>query len=258
MQDHYNKYGLSDLVFSVIAICDRDDLIPVNGIIWIEQAFIYVYAHIKHNKTRPYFNVDPHAGSRINHVDSEETKKKRSNSMLGLKNALGNELSAETREKIRIAQIELNKSDAVRENKRQKMKGKFLGRETSKETREKQSKAHKNISEETRRKMSDSKKGSVPWNKGKTGIYSEETIRQISEGHKGKPSWNKGKKTGRVPSSAFKKGMIPWNKGLTKDANESLMAVGESMRGNKNGEKRKTQNKAEEFDREELLKELES
>jgi len=34
---------------------------------------------------------------------------------------------------------------------------------------------------ETRRKMSESKKGTTPWNKGKTGIYSENTKKKISE-----------------------------------------------------------------------------
>jgi group I intron endonuclease len=50
------------------------------------------------------------------------------------------------------------------------------------------------ISEETRRKINDTlkgkgikppvKKGRIPWNKGKTGVYSEETRKKISEGLK--------------------------------------------------------------------------
>jgi hypothetical protein len=35
-------------------------------------------------------------------------------------------------------------------------------------------------SEESRKKMSESKKGSIPWNKGKTGIYTETTLTKIS------------------------------------------------------------------------------
>ncbi len=95
-------------------------------------------------------------------------------------------------------------------------------------------------------------KGNIPWNKGKTGIYSEETRKKLSGAHKGqipwctgkklseehkknlslshkgKPSWNKGKKTDK-PSwmkgkhhtqEAIEKnrlahlGKPPWNKGL--------------------------------------------
>jgi len=33
----------------------------------------------------------------------------------------------------------------------------------------------------------------VPWNKGKTGIYSDDTLQQMSENRKGYPPWNKGK-----------------------------------------------------------------
>ena len=46
--------------------------------------------------------------------------------------------------------------------------------------------------EESRKKMSESHKGKPTWNKGKTNCYSEETKKKMSEGHKGKPTWNKG------------------------------------------------------------------
>lgn len=42
------------------------------------------------------------------------------------------------------------------------------------------------ISEETRRKLSNSHKGRDVWNKGKHGIYSKETIKRMSESSKGK------------------------------------------------------------------------
>lgn len=38
--------------------------------------------------------------------------------------------------------------------------------------------------ESTRQKMSDSKKGTIPWNKGKTGVYSDETKKKISEANR--------------------------------------------------------------------------
>jgi len=54
------------------------------------------------------------------------------------------------------------------------------------------------MSEETKRKMSEARKGNS-WNKGKPGpnrgkTFSEEHKRKLSEAKKGKPTWNKGKK----------------------------------------------------------------
>ena len=54
------------------------------------------------------------------------------------------------------------------------------------------------FSEETRRKMSEAKKGNVPWNKGKH--HSEETKRKLSEANKGKHN---------SPETEFKKGHKP-------------------------------------------------
>jgi len=84
------------------------------------------------------------------------------------------------------------------------------------------------LSEETKRKISESKKGATPWNKGlamtdevreklslakkgckawNKGIPCSETHkRKISAGRKGKPAWNKGLKTGITPLNAFKSG----------------------------------------------------
>lgn len=41
-------------------------------------------------------------------------------------------------------------------------------------------------SAETREQMSKARKGNIPWNKGKTGIYSDETIEKIRKGAKGR------------------------------------------------------------------------
>jgi group I intron endonuclease len=79
---------------------------------------------------------------------------------------------------------------------------------------------NKILPKETIKKISESKKGGIPWNKGKTGIYTEETIKKISESKKGGIPWNKGK-TGIYTEetikkiSESKKGKIPWNKGKT-------------------------------------------
>ena len=49
-------------------------------------------------------------------------------------------------------------------------------------------------SEETKKKMSESRKGNIPWNKGKTGIYSEDTIEKIRKGAKGRTASDETKK----------------------------------------------------------------
>ena len=48
--------------------------------------------------------------------------------------------------------------------------------------------AKRHISEETRKKMSEARKGKEPWNKGKK--LSKEYKKKLSEAHKGKPTWS--------------------------------------------------------------------
>ena len=50
---------------------------------------------------------------------------------------------------------------------------------------------------------------------------------------KGQIPWNKGLKVGIITKGAFKKGHIPWNNGLSKQSNESLRKISESMKGRK-------------------------
>lgn len=77
-----------------------------------------------------------------------------------------------------------------------------IGRKVSKEAKEKNRLAHlgkvhtneakiqmskskmgKKLSEETRKKMSQAKTGQVPWNKGRTGVYSEESLSKMTGWH---------------------------------------------------------------------------
>lgn len=61
LQHHYDKYGDKDLVFSVVKACSEDELTPINGVIEIEQSFMYLYR--EEGKSIPYFNICPTAGS---------------------------------------------------------------------------------------------------------------------------------------------------------------------------------------------------
>ena len=69
LQRHYNKYGESDLSFTILLGCRKEDLLKV------EQYFIDSY--------NPYFNICRQAGSQFGIKRSEKTKKKLRISHLG-------------------------------------------------------------------------------------------------------------------------------------------------------------------------------
>ena len=109
LQNHYNKYGNGDLIFSILLSCEKEDLLK------IEQYFIDSY--------NPWFNICKHAG-----------------------NTLGRRLSKETREKLSISHLGLGHSLEVRRRIQKSHKGLntwMKGRKSSKETKEKISKALK-------------------------------------------------------------------------------------------------------------------
>src|ERR1035437_7496791 len=54
LQNHYNKYGKNDLIFSVILSCEKSDLLST------EQFFLDSY--------KPYFNICTKAGSGAGHT----------------------------------------------------------------------------------------------------------------------------------------------------------------------------------------------
>ena len=84
------------------------------------------------------------------------------------------------------------------------------------EHRLKQSLAQKGrkVSDEARQKQSETRKRLfaegvlIPWNKGKTGVYSSETLQKISEARKGKPTHSL---KHRQEMSQRLKGHPPWN-----------------------------------------------
>jgi group I intron endonuclease len=83
LQHHVNKYGLSDLKFSVVIICDKNELKPINNIVRPEQFFIWAYD--------PWFNISPIAGSSLGIKRSEQFIEK----------MRGRKVSEETRQKMR-------------------------------------------------------------------------------------------------------------------------------------------------------------
>lgn len=115
LQNHFNKYGIEDLMFSIIEECDRNDLIKK------EQYYI--------DSLKPYFNVCQIVNSRLNLKHSESTKKKISQSHIGIKP------NEDTRLKLSIAQRGNKKSlgHKCSELSKQKTKEKNTGRKWSNE-----------------------------------------------------------------------------------------------------------------------------
>lgn len=155
LQAHYNKYGKDDLIFSVIAICNKGDLMPTDGVIWLEQLFINAY--------KPWFNIAKIAGSNIGIKRSKETIKK----------LTGRVVSEESRQKNREAHLALNSTpwnkgltkdtnDVIKEMGRKisiankGKKSKQRGVKRSAETCDKLSKSHFGLkdTEETKKRKS--------------------------------------------------------------------------------------------------------
>ena len=69
-------------------------------------------------------------------------------------------------------------------------------------------------SEETKLKISESLKGNIPWNRGKTNIYSEKVLLNMSEVKKGKKASEESKeKVSKTLKEKYKNGeMIPYNR----------------------------------------------
>jgi len=106
------------------------------------------------------------------------------------------------------------------------------------ETQDKSGKNHpmfgKTHTEETRKKMSLSRIGQNPWNKGKTGVYSDETKQKMGDKNIGN-LYNLGKnlsEESRNKMSLIRKGNIPWNKGRTGVySDETKSKMSESSKG---------------------------
>jgi group I intron endonuclease len=94
LQGHYDEYGENDIVFSILAVCDKSDLIPENNVIWLEQCFILAY--------RPSFNICKVAGSSIGQCHSKKWRVDHSNKMKGKGNPMfGKHFSDESKQKMR-------------------------------------------------------------------------------------------------------------------------------------------------------------
>jgi len=95
------------------------------------------------------------------------------------------------------------------------------------------------MSKEFCKKVSESHKGQIPWNKGKTGINTKKQSKDKSE--RMKILW-KNKEYRKKVSNAHK-GQIGWSKGLTKETDERIKKHSERMKKNNPMFKKETQEK---------------
>lgn len=159
LQNHYNKYGKDDLVFDLLYICQREELIMA------EQFFIDAY--------KPYFNICKIAGS-----------------------SAGIKMSKESIEKNRAARIG-KKLGPASEERKQKQREWNTGRKMTDEDKKKMSEARKGkapwnkgtkglYSEEYKQKLRDARK---------SFNHSPESKQKISQSNIGRVGWNKGIET---------------------------------------------------------------
>lgn len=192
LQNHVNKYGIDDLIFSIIIICDKEELIPINGIIRPEQFFIWAY--------NPYFNINPIAGSPLGSKRSDVSKRKMSLAQTGKKLSeecksklseigRGHFVSEETKKKISEKVKGFIHTKEARKKMSELKRGKrhpIYGKHHSESTKRKMRIPHGPMTEEHRKNLSISHMGHTPWNKGKTGVYSDAIIQKMRDGRRGK------------------------------------------------------------------------
>lgn len=176
LQNHYNKYGESDLIFSILMGCDKSNLIPN------EQYFID-----SHNT---WFNISPTAGNRLGTKCTLESCKRMSIAQQGAKSPMqdkkhkpesikkmsdghkGNVPWNKGKQGVQVAWNKGKKQPPISEITRAKMRISHSG--------EKNNMFGKHHTEESNRKNSESQMGK------KRGPHSPESILKMSISKKGK------------------------------------------------------------------------
>ena len=151
LQNHYNKYGESDLQFTVLLRCEE------NNLMLYEQWFL--------DALEPWFNISIFATSPMaGREHSIETKNKMSLSRKGYHH------SEETKLKMSLSQLGAKNhryNKPISEKHKKQISSKLKGYKRPPQ------------SEEHKRKLAQTRKGRTPWNKGKIGIYSQETLNKM-------------------------------------------------------------------------------
>lgn len=247
LQRHYDKHGVEDLTFSVLAICSKKDLIPINGIIWIETFFIHAYRYKDDNKA--YFNNVSTGGSNLGSTRSEESRKKNGDAKRG-QTGWSKGLTKDTHPSLMESakkRTGMKRSEETRKRQSTIRKGKFVGenhpmfgKHHKQETKDKLHDANigKTLPQETKDKMSKVRKGKkmpegfgekmskiMMGNKNGLGVKksaetieklkqanigkkaSPESIKKMSESHKGKKATEEQKKNQSIATTDWWRGV---------------------------------------------------
>ena len=172
LQRHYNKYGESDLQFSILLGCDKEDLLVA------EQYYLDSY--------KPYFNIYMVAGSPLGFKMPAHVVEKMRQAFMGENNPnYGKHLSEEHRRKLSEAKkgISVNKGRKHTEDAKRKISESKKGKKNP----HKGNRPSEEAIEEIKRKL----KGKIPWNKGKPNphkghSHTEEHKRKIGEAQIGR------------------------------------------------------------------------
>lgn len=188
LQNHFNKYGESDLVFSILICCEKENILDR------EQFFL--------DSIKPWFNNSKKAGNCLGVKHSLESRHNMSKSHIGLIRTeshrrnnsiarMGIRLSDEHKQKLRLSTLGKKQSPETiarriasntGKKRSEEVKQKMRGRTISEESRKKLSESRKGIvfSKEHKERMSIARKGKSPWNKGLAKL-SNEAIGEIRD-----------------------------------------------------------------------------
>jgi group I intron endonuclease len=149
LQKAWNKYGVNNFIFSILEEVELDKLIER------EQYYIDLYDVCNRNKG---YNLSPTAGNTLGFKFSEKSK---------LIMSLLKKDKPSTRKNYKHSEETKNKL---------RKKGKGLGRKTSEKTKEKQRKPHGAMSDITKKKLSDWRKGLIPSEKNGRWMIKKDKI----------------------------------------------------------------------------------
>jgi group I intron endonuclease len=194
LQNAWNKYGKDNFYFSVLLVCEKNeltryeqkivDLLKPHYNICVECVNSCLGIKLSAERRKQISEISSHI--------SEETRKKMSEGRKG--KGLGRKMSEENRQKLILLNTGKSKSEETKLKISQSKKGKNKGRVMSAYTKNKLKEANtgRHISEETRRKMAESHLGYKVTEETKRKIsatekgriFSDETKRKISLGLK--------------------------------------------------------------------------
>lgn len=176
LQNHANKYGIKDLAFYIVGICEKDQLNE------LEQWYL------NNIDKEIQFNIETVAGNpmigKSNPMNNPESRRKLSEAHLG------KVISEKSRMRMSKAQkgkkLTQKQKQALSQNNKKGSDNPSYGKKMTEKQKQKMSEAHKGkkLPKQTRRRMSESRKGENHPMYGKN--HSEETKQVLSDQNEGK------------------------------------------------------------------------